>query len=233
MPKTDVQPAPYIPFKTFLTATEILEQGLPDIMDKSVWPTFSFSVQGHTFSAFKFLGLIDDDGNVQEDLRRLVSEKEGRKAVVGEIIRKRYPKVVELGEKNASTQQLQVGIKEAGASNAVLVKAVRFFLQAAEYAELPVSPLWKTGKKTTSSKRALRAKPRNKKQQPPKDTESHEPEGQGITVTLPESGATVRLTASVDVIKLVGKERDFLFDLIDKMHSFNGSAGSKGGEATE
>ena len=229
MPKIDIQPTPYIPFKTFLTAVEVLEQGLPDVIDKSVWPTLSFSVQGHTFSAFKFLVLIDDDGNVQDDLRRLVSEKEHRKAIIGEIVKKRYSEVVELGTRNASTQQLQDAIKEAGASSAILVKAVRFFRQAAEYAELPVSPLWKTGKKT-GTKKASWSKPR-KKQQQPKDTSSSRPEGQGISVTLPKSGATITLTASVDVMKLVGDEREFLFGLIDSMHNFE--AGSGGGEASE
>ena len=180
-------------------------------------------------SAFKFLVLIDDDGNVQDDLRRLVSEKEHRKAIIGEIVTKRYPEVVELGARNASTQQLQDAIKEAGASSAILVKAVRFFRQAAEYADLAVSPLWKTGKKTGSTK-ASRSKPRTKKQSP-KDTDPPKPEGQGISVTLPESGATVTLTASVDVMKLVGAERDFLFGLIDSIRNFE--AGSGGGGATE
>ena len=148
MPKTDVTPAPYIPFKTFLTAVEVLEQGLPDDIDRSVWPTFSYGTQTHTVSAFKFLQLIDDDGHVQDDLRTLVAQKADRKALVGEIVRKRYPTLVELGAKNASTQQLHDGMRQI-VSNSLLIKSTRFFLQAAEYAEIRVSPLWKTGKKAT------------------------------------------------------------------------------------
>ena len=55
---TDRKP-PYIAFKTFLTAIETFEQGIPPIIERGVWHTFSGSLQGHTLNAFKFLGLID------------------------------------------------------------------------------------------------------------------------------------------------------------------------------
>ena len=41
---TKKQPAPYVPFKSFQTALEVLEQALPAKMDRSVWPTFSYSL---------------------------------------------------------------------------------------------------------------------------------------------------------------------------------------------
>ena len=101
MPKTDAPPAPYIPFKTFLTAVEALEQGLPDDIDRSVWPTFSYNIQTQTVSAFKFLQLIDDEGHVQDGLRTLVAQKDDRKALVRlfrlALARKPGEKEVEIG----------------------------------------------------------------------------------------------------------------------------------------
>ena len=52
---------PYIAFKTFLTAIETLQHALPPVLDRSVWHTFSGSLQSHTLGAFKYLELIDDD----------------------------------------------------------------------------------------------------------------------------------------------------------------------------
>ena len=223
MPKTENKPAAYIPFRTFLTAVEALEQALPEQLDKSAWSTFSYAIQAHTFSAFKFLGLIDDDGYVQDDLRRLVTEKGDRPALVGELLRQRYANVVELGGQNATTQQLHEGMRQHYVSGSLLVKATRFFLRAAEYAELPISPLWKTGKKgaaTGQTKRTTRKSTRTKRNQDGASGAGAGGERSVKEVSLP-SGGTVTLSASVDVMKLSAKERKFIFELIDMMDSFS------------
>lgn len=228
MPKTENRPAAYIPFKTFLTAVEALEQALPEQIDKSAWSTFSYAIQAHTLSAFKFLGLIDDDGYVQDVLRQLIAEKADRPALVGKLLRQSYSNVVALGDQNATTQQLNDAMREHYVAGSLLVKAVRFFLRAADYAELPISPLWKTGKKgvaTGQAKRTTRKSTRTKRNQDGASDAGTGGEHSVKEVSLP-SGGTVSLSASVDVMKLSAKERKFIFDLIDMMDGFSEAQGS-------
>ena len=236
MPKTEHRPAAYIPFRTFLTALEALEQALPEQIDKSAWSTFSYAIQAHTVSAFKFLGLIDDDGYVQDELRRLVAEKGDRPALVGELLRQRYANVVELGDQNATTQQLNEAMRQHYVGGSLLVKAVRFFLRAAEYAELPVSPLWEKGKKgvaTGQGKRTPKKSTRSKRSQDASSGVGTGGEHSVKEVSLP-SGGTVTLSASVDVMKLSAKERKFIFDLIDMMDGFSEvRVSGKNGTASE
>lgn len=229
MPKTDKRPAPYIPFKTFLTALEVLEQGYPDQIDKSVWPTFSFGNQTHTLSAFRFLQLIDDEGNVQEGLRRLVHEKADRKGILAEILRKRYPTVVALGQSNATSQQLQDTMRNYAVSGSVLDKAIRFFIQAAEYAGIPLSPLWAKQKRRgtsvaarrrqTSRKRPRQEAHRGQDGGTPAATQEEAPPASAETIEL-ESGGSVTLSVDIDAIRLSLSDRQFVFGLIDKLREY-------------
>ena len=139
--------AVYVAFNTFQTALETLNQGLPPRIDTSVWPNLAGGVRGHLITAFKFLGLIDADGDVRPDLERLVVAKaDHRKAVLREIIERSYPLIVEIGQTNASSMQLAEAMREYNVKGDTLEKAVRFYLQAAAYCGLPVSRLWKKSK---------------------------------------------------------------------------------------
>ncbi|MCH8995286.1 MAG: hypothetical protein IH959_10035 [Chloroflexi bacterium] len=221
MPKSEKRPAPYIPFKTFQTALETLEQGCPEKIDRSVWPSLSFSVQAHTLSAFRFLRLIDKDGNTQEDLWSLVIDPQKRKVNLKDVLVKRYPDVAALGDTNATEQQLEEAMKRYDVSGEMLDKAIRFFLQAAKYVELSISPLWKAGrrKRAAGAKRASRP-PRSKNGQsgdrPPTPAEDDE----NLKVVTLSNGGTVKLVVDVDVTKMTTDERNFLFGIIDKMNDF-------------
>jgi hypothetical protein len=217
--------APYIPFKTLQTALDVLSQGLPTQLDTSVWPSLSGGVRTQVLSAFKFLGLINDDGLVQENLQRLVDPGRDRKLVLREILEQSYPKIVSLGHTNASPAQLSEAMREYGVTGETLEKAERFFLQAAQFTELQLSPLWKKARRVTTSERR---KARSMKPRKPPSREDKEPKPEGgiptktrdlMTVEL-QSGGTVVLGVTVDVTKMSMEDRSFVFDLIDKMRAY-------------
>lgn len=225
MPATKKLPASYVPFKSFQTALEILEQALPTKIDRSVWPTFSYSLQTHMMSAFKFLELIGEDGTVQESLTRLVHEKNDRKARLALILRDRYPAVVALGDSNASPQQLQNAMRQYDVSGSMLDKAVRFFVQAAQWSGVPLSPLWspqkRRGTSTAARKRqsARRVSPQDKKTKPPKDNGGGAAQVSTKTVEL-RTGGTVTLQVSINPITLSTEDRDFVFGMVDKLRAY-------------
>ena len=211
----------YIPFKTFITAIETLQQGMPRILDRSVWPSFSGIVQSQTLGAFKFLGLIDDNGEVQSILERLVSTRgDDRKAVLREIIDEQYAEALQLGEKNASFQQLLELFRGYGVQGGTLERAIRFFLDSCDYTGLKGSPLWAKAKKT------IRRPPRKGEGLPKHErierTGDKRTQLSVKTVQL-QSGGTLSLSLSVDLMALSREDREWLFGLIDQLNAYGQS----------
>ncbi len=126
MAKDDKRVAVYIPFTTLLTAIETLEQGLPARLHRSVWSSFSGGVQAQVLSAFKFLGLIDEQSKVQPALKRVVEERENRNAVLMEVIADAYPAVIELADQNASQKDFEDAMREYGVQGTTLDIAAAF-----------------------------------------------------------------------------------------------------------
>jgi len=215
--------APYVAFKTFLTALDVLAQGLPNRLDRSVWPSFSGGTQSQMLSAFRFLGLIDEQGNVQSTLRALVDEKERRPVNLGAILETRYPKIATLARENASPKQFEDAMGELS-GRGTLRKAIAFFVPAAKYAGVPIPKSWQTRKKrgtgTASHRKTVRQKQEAKssgaKQRLPKTLHQ---DGTTKTVKL-GSGGTVSLSIAVDLMAMSVEDRNWVFDLIDKFAAY-------------
>src|SRR2546427_10355773 len=134
--------APYLPFKTFQTALDRLHEGMPHQIDKSVFPTFSFSTIPQLLSGFKFFGLIDEKGVPQADLKALAGVKEqDRQPIMRKLLEKRYSEVMEIDLTKATPTQLEEAIKNYNVTGTTHRKAVTCFLQAAKFAKLPMSHL--------------------------------------------------------------------------------------------
>jgi hypothetical protein len=213
----------YIPFKTFISAVDILEQGLPDPLDRSVWPSWSGGTQSQTLGAFKFLGLIDEKGKVQPSLHRLVDAKgENRKAVLKEIIEERYKDAIKLGESNSTFQQLQDLFRQYGVESGTLERVTRFFLEACEYTGLKCSVHWAKAKKTLrhQPKKDDDAREKEKHREPLESNgESETPKENVQTIQL-KSGGTLSLSVVVDLISLSQEDREWLFKLIDQFKEY-------------
>jgi hypothetical protein len=211
----------YIPFKTFTTAVETLEQGIPDPLDRSVWPSWSGGVQSQTLGAFKFLGLIGEKGNVQPNLHRLVNAKgENRKVILKEIIEDRYKEAIKLGENNSTFQQLQDLFRQYGVEAGTLERVTRFFLDACEYTGSKCSVHWAKAKKTFRGRSTKKEDDASgKEKEKTTNLPPEQPKASIKNVQL-KSGGTLSLSLSVDLVSLSPDDRTWLFDIIDRLNTY-------------
>lgn len=217
--------AVYIPFKTLLTSIEALEQGMPpDKIDTSVWSSLSGGVRAQVWSGYKFLGLIDNEGNIQPALSELVTDKANRNKHLADLIRRCYSNIVTAAEKNSTQAQFEETMRGYNVQGETLEKAIRFYLQAAGYLKLPVSTLWKKSgeRRKSAPPRRRRATNGTKGQDEPldgSDNNSEEDEGDALSINLVSGGRMV-LTVTASIVDLSKEDRDFAFEIIDKMKAY-------------
>jgi hypothetical protein len=199
---------PYVPFKTFLTAIEGFEAGLPRQLDRSIWPSYSGAIQGQLLGALRYLGLIDENHTPTAELRELVGRRDQRKAILRKLIERRYSNLVSLDLSRISPRQFEEAVRQYGASGATLKKAVSFFLQAAQYAGVPMSVLLRA-KTRTGGAGHRRASP-----------EAARPAATTSRSVRLRSGGTLTLAASVDLFALDAEDRKFVFELIERFERY-------------
>lgn len=205
---------PYVPFKTFLTAVDALEAGLPNQLDRSVWPSYSGAIQGQLLGAFRFLGLMDEGHCPTPALADLVSKRGARRELLRGLIERHYRTLVALDLTRTSPRQLDEALRQYGLSGATHKKAVSFFLQAAQFAGMPLSVLLKAKTRTAAfgHKRATAAA-----------TAAPETPGAPLSKTVRlRSGGTLTVAASLDLFSLAGEDRKLVFDLIDRLQEYEG-----------
>ncbi len=218
--KSEQSRAPvYIPFKTFLTAIETLEPGIPPVLDRSVWPSFSGGLQSQTLGAFKFLGLIKEDGTVELVLQRLVNAKgDDKKAVLREIIQSKYTGALELAKKNASYMQLEEYFRAYNVKAGTLYRIIRFFLDACAYTGEKCSTHWAKAKKT--ARRSPRREDAGATERTAKPSDTVQPKANITSVQLKNEAGTVSLSLSVDLTKLSSDDWKWLRELVDRMNTY-------------
>jgi hypothetical protein len=161
--------APFFSFSTFRTGLQVLGQGLPEKIDKTVFRSMDFNKQHQMVGALKFFGLIDEDGMTQDSLRTLVAAPDDQRAKhIKPLIEAKYPRVVELATKQASEADLLKAMRELGLNGEDPIrKGIAFYRQAAEFTGLPVSPHWpggKPGRKPSGgAARSARKRPKSKR----------------------------------------------------------------------
>jgi hypothetical protein len=141
---TKVAAPPYISFRTLLNLVErMANEGIPRRIDRSYLGGLSGGYQTQVMAALRGLGLINDEGTVQPRLVELVGQPSERQTLIAAILRERYPEAVRLGAANATQGELEDSFRPFGITGATLRKAVAFYLHAAEFAGIPVSPFFK------------------------------------------------------------------------------------------
>lgn len=202
---------PYVPFKTFLTALDAFEAGLPNQLDRSVWPSYSGAIQGQLLGAFRFLGLMDEGNCPTPALGDLVTKRAARRELLRGLIERHYRTLVALDLTRTSPRQLDDAMHQFGLSGATHKKALSFFLQAAQFAGMPLSVLLKAKTRTAAFGHKRVA------------TTAATPETSGAalskTVRL-RSGGTLTVSASLDLFSLGGEDRKLVFDLIDRLQEY-------------
>jgi hypothetical protein len=206
--QTAAYPVPYVPFRTFLTALETLERACPNQLDRSVWPSYSGAIQGQLLGAFRFLGLMDESQCPTPALRELVARTDNRRALLRRLLEAKYPGLVGLDLARSSPKQLDEALRQYGLNGTTHKKAVSFFLQAAQYAGLPLSVL-------------LRARTRGGGQGKRRPAAAPAESAPALSKTIElRSGGVLTLTAAVDFFSISPEDRTFVFELIDRIQAY-------------
>ena len=222
--ETPRQSAPYLPFRTFLSALDALNHGVPPIIDRSIWRTQPGGVQGQIMGAMRFFNLIDEANKPTEHLKRLVEKREHRPAAIRALLEWGYAKLIAGDLTKMTAKMLEDGIEQYGVSGETKKKAVTFFLQAAKFGDLALSPYLQAQIRATPGTRRRRRKDDDGEvvETAVGSESTGSSKGQTQTVEL-KSGGSVAITVDVDLITLDQSDRNFVFELIDKFKSYGKS----------
>lgn len=209
------------PYAAWTTTRNLLErmqnEGVPARIDRTYLQGMSGGTQNHVMAALRSLGLIDDEGAPLDRLRDIVDKPEQRPSIMAQLLRERFPDLVAL-DANATRGQLDEVLAGYGLSGATARKSASFFVQAAEYADLEISPHIKAKRRPSTTGTSSR-KTASRKRKTASGTDSAPPDTNSETLTL-VSGGVVTMAVSVNLFELDKEDRDFVLDLIDKIKGY-------------
>jgi hypothetical protein len=220
-PKKEVA---YVPFKTFLTAIDALENGVPTTVDRSVWPSFSNATRSQLLIAFRFLGLTASDGKATPELERLAHDKENRKATLRKALERSYPELIKHDLTKMTMASLENQMRSYGVTGETYKKAVSFFLQAARYSGLPLSVFILKQTRAVSKgkkRRTTSAVPSTTEANQSGNSRAPEESNQrGPTKTMElRGGIFLTLSASQDMFRMGAQDRQFVLMLLEEMET--------------
>jgi hypothetical protein len=212
----------YVPFKSFLAAIQAFEQILPDTIDRTVFHSMSGAIYSQLLAAFRFLGLMNADGTPTLELEKLVKDKANRKANLRKILERSYPEIMKRGLMKMSAGSFDSAMKVYGLQGDTHRKGTSFFLQAARYAELPLSSLILAQTRKPSGPRKRRVPEGADRQngasgKGTSDGASHVT-GPTKTISL-RNGISLSLMASADMFKMDAPDREFVLKLLEEMEA--------------
>lgn len=152
---------PYnVPWATFISTVDKVAADLPNRVDRTYLNSQSGGIQTYLLAAFRGFGFINDEYYVTPKFKDIIANGADRQSKMADLLREFYRDAVELGTTNATPGELAEAFRKAfpSVNGDSQKKAIRFFLAGAEYAGLPTSPLWKTGRARNGITRRVRAK---------------------------------------------------------------------------
>lgn len=191
---------------------------LPAVVDRSYLRSMSGSAQTAFLTAATDFGLIDAHGVPADSLNELVYNPEYRPRIVGEIVREHFSRVLDLG-KQATAQQLVDEWRDAyGQQGETRRKAISFFLHAAEYSGIEVSPYWEKGVARTA--RATSGTVKSRRKSSPKSAAGSKPQerqkdSHKVEVHLSNDAGNVVVEIAFDPFRGSVADREFVFQVVD------------------
>jgi hypothetical protein len=209
---------PYMSFTGFQAVLDkMIEHGPPDQIDRDFFGNASGSRVAQTMSALKFFGLVDDKKKPTPALADLVPP-DTRKERMRKLIEAHYPRAVALGSTKATQAQLDGVFPAKGGT---LRKAVTFYLQAAEFTGIPLSPYFSKSRPSAGSGGARRGTGTAKKAAPKKAAPpagSEQPQGERGALDLDE-----KKSKYIDLLlKLADTEGPPNEGVLDRLHTVLG-----------
>ena len=153
-PTTGKNTPPYLSFTSFQGMLDkMVDHGPPDQIDRDFFGNVSGTVVAQNMGALRFFGLVDERKKPTDRLAELVPV-DTRKERLRKLLEDHYPEAVRLGTAKATQAQLDKVFTATGLKGTNTVrKAVTFYLQAAEFTSIPVSPYFSKSRPTTSGPR--------------------------------------------------------------------------------
>lgn len=229
---TPTSTPPYIPWRTFTGALDQLAQHMPNRIDRSAFPGQSGAGQTQLLIAFRFFGLIADDGKPTTALLGLaVADEAARKSALRKLVEKRYDDLFALNlEKTTPSEFAEQMTKSYNITGDTRLKATRFFLSAASYLGVTVSPLLMRDKTTSGNGnaaprrrrvvRTARLESAQESAQMAHELGEDEPPSVDQRTVALKSGGVLTLSTTTQFMSLSKEDRAFVFDLIDKMTEY-------------
>lgn len=178
-------------------------------------------------SAYRFFGLVDDDDSSTEYLDSLARDPDKRPTVLRQLMAAQYYEIIETDTTKMTLKMLESAFEtDFAVSGATKQKAITFFLKAARFSDIPLSPYLLTQLRNTGPRKKRSA---NLKAAP---LQSGETSGRDIKPVLPGnsgaeshsirllSGGTVTVSMTFNPFKLPPEDRAFVFSLVDQIQEY-------------
>jgi hypothetical protein len=224
MPKDEGKP-PYLPFSSFITGLDQLAQAMPNVIGREVFPYHSGVLQGQMLGALRFLDLIDGSGTPKGNtLERLAIEKDvpSRRTHIRSLLKSAYADVLKLDLAKMTPSQLDAAFEGYGVSGDTKKKAKTFFIKAARYAELSVSPLLTRKGRASTSVKKKKASTQKPSTELSTLQSSVAEEGDEVVTskTVPlKGGATLTVIVRGNLLDVDSGDRELIFKFIDEFKS--------------
>jgi hypothetical protein len=226
--------APYLPFKTFVSSLDALSHGVPPKVDRMLWRSQSGVTQGLIMNAYRFFGLVEDDDTSNEYLEKMV-QPDQRAETLRFLIEAQYEPVLEKHDLTKMTLKMLEDEfeKNFSVSGGTKQKAITFFLKAARFADMPLSPYLTAQLRATRKKRGSRPRGQENGGGEPL-TVGPLPSSATITHMVElVSGGTLTISITANPFKMPQQDRDFVFSLIDKLQQYESEHPSEEAEEEE
>jgi hypothetical protein len=215
--------APYLPLKTFETALDALQEGVPKRIDREIWRTKSGAVQAQIMVAFRFFDLLDEayapSMPLLENLAK--ADESERKKLLKKLVEQKYKSIIDHDLTKMTPGMLSDEMAKFNVSGETLRKAVTFFLQLAKHVDLPLSPYLKDKTRTSPGKRKSTKQQAQGSYVSLNASAAHPPPSGGSTTSVAlRGGGTVTVIITADVWKMPSDDRAFVLDLIDKVQGY-------------
>lgn len=222
---------PYVSWATVVNKiTQMERDGVPARIDGSYLVGMAGGTQNQFKQALRSLGLIDESDRVTPTLVDLVNRPDDRPVLMGNLLRERYASLTDLGA-NTTHGQLDEVLAAYRLGPETRRKAASFYLAAAKFAGIPLSPHLRAGRVTGSRRaagvRARRVPPRQMPNVPEVTSSSSSTASTGSTgsdvathtLTL-ASGGTVTIAVIVNIFEMSRSDRDFVLGLVDALRDY-------------
>lgn len=211
-----VLPAPYLPFKTFLSSLEPFSQGIPPKIDRTLWNQSGF-VQGLIMNAYRYFHLVDANNKPTPEFQQLVKSKnEERKAQIKKLLDIGYPEITTMHDLATMTpRMLDELMDKYNVTGETKKKATTFFLQAAKFADVPLSSFLTEKIRSTSGPRRRATSKTIVTTGTPSGVVSKNTRQVRLA-----SGGSVEMAISYDPFSLSKEDREFVFGLIDQLQQY-------------